>query len=54
MWGDSISSRVKRVIADRVTAAQQEHDAEKERLEAEKAKAIDAHADAMVKKIIGG
>lgn len=36
MWGDSISTRVKKVIAQRVRDAQKEHDAKVVALEKEK------------------
>lgn len=53
MWTHSIGGRVKKVIKARVAAAQKEHDEMRERLEAEKQKAIDIHAEQMVKKVIG-
>lgn len=53
MWGSSIASRVKKVIAARIEAAQKEHDAHVQKLEEEKQKAVEAHADEMVTKVIG-
>lgn len=53
MWGNSIASRVKKVINQRVEAAQKEHDAEKVRLEKELEIRLEEHASGMVEKIIG-
>lgn len=53
MFGNSISSRVARVIKQRVAAAQKEHDAKKIELEKEMESKLESHASEMVGKIIG-
>lgn len=53
MFGNSIANRVAKVIKQRVADAQKEHDERKAELEAEKERAIEAHANEMINKIIG-
>lgn len=53
MFGTSIGSRVKKVIAQRVKDAQKEHDEERVRIDQRAQAEKDAHAEKMVEKIIG-
>lgn len=54
MWGNpSIKNRIMTVIKEKVAAAQDAHDKEVERLEAEHDKAVEASASKQVDSIIG-
>lgn len=53
MWGNTIGKRVAEVIKQRVVAAQKEHDEHVEKLQEELNQKTEAHATAMVEKIIG-
>ncbi len=53
MWGNSIASRVKKVIAQRVETAQKEHDAKKVELQKDMDDKTETHALEMIDKILG-
>lgn len=53
MWGNTIGRRVAEVIKQRVVAAQKEHDEHVAKLREELNQSTEAHATAMVEKIIG-